>query len=195
MGMMNTIAKQRSKYICRRIDNGKLPKAMVIIFSRPVGTLQLRKIQIIVSSQIEILGLRKDQIHSYIDSYFDTNTDMAQGLKEYLDQHINVLHMCYLPVHASMICYLYSQERDNLPTTETQIYTQFTTSTITRKLMREDKSFKNIKLDHLTQGENKSYFFEICKLAFKMTTESKLVFYECENTVQLFNELGSDGLL
>ena len=117
---------------------------------------------------------------------------MAHGLKEYLDLHINLLHMCYLPVHASMICYLYSQEGDNLPTTETQIYIQFTTSTITRKLMHEDKSLRQIMSANLSETIKKC-LFEVCKLAFEMTTESIQVFHRSEESVQLCDELGSDG--
>ena len=183
---------RKSNTFVKELISMKLPKAMVIIFSRPVGTLKLKQSQTRIRSQIEILGFKNDQIHAYIDSYFDTNTDMAHGLKEYLDLHINVLHMCYLPVHASMICYLYSQEGDNLPTTETQIYTQFTTSTITRKLMREDYSLKKITLASLSP-RNKISFLKICELAFEMTTESIQVFHRSEESVQLCDELGSDG--
>ena len=181
---------RKSNTFVKELIGRKLPRAMVIIFSRPVGTLKLKQSQTI-NSQIEILGFKKDQIHTYIDSYFDTNTDMAHGLKEYLDLHINVLHMCYLPVHVSMICYLYSRESDNLPTTETQIYNQFTTSTIARKLMREDNNFK-IYSSSLSET-SKINLLEICKLAFKMTTESIQVFHRSEDSVQLCDELGSDG--
>ena len=38
---------------------GKLPKAMVIIFSRPVGTLKLKQSQTKIRSQIKIFSLRK----------------------------------------------------------------------------------------------------------------------------------------
>ena len=132
-----------SNTVVEQLLKRTLSKAMVIVFSRPVGTLQLKKSQTI-NTHIEVLGFRRDQIDSYIDSYFGSSPDVAVGLKQYLDLHINVLHMCYLPVHASMISYLYSQERENIPNTETQIYSQFTNSTICRKLMREDENFKNL---------------------------------------------------
>ena len=170
---------------------GKLSNAMVIVFTRPVGSFQLKKSRSRIYNHIEILGFKKDQIHDYIDSYFGTSK-MAQGLKEYLDQHINVLHMCYLPVHASMICYLYSQERDNLPTTETQIYTQFTTCTISRKLMREDRHLKEVCLEDLGE-RNKDQLFEICKLAFEMTSRSEQVFCRSKDSIQLIDEFDSDG--
>ena len=183
---------RKSKTFVEEIISRKLPRAMVIIFSRPVGTMTLKYNGTKIKHQIEILGFKKDQIHTYIDSYFDTNTDMALGLKDYLDLHINVLHMCYLPVHASMICFLYSKEERNLPSTETQIYDQFTTSTITRKRARENKSLRRITLASLIEPD-KECFFEVCKLAFKMTIESIQVFHGSEESVQLYDELGSDG--
>ena len=181
-----------SNTIVEQLLKTTLSKAMVIVFSRPVGTLQLKKSQFI-DTHIEILGFRRDQIDSYIDSYFGSSPDMAVGLKQYLDLHINVLHMCYLPVHASMISYLYSQERDNIPNTETQIYSQFASSTICRKLMREDENFKILNSLSDLKESNKKCFVEICKLAFEMTKESKQVFQRHENEVQLCDEFGSDG--
>ena len=180
------------KLIYHRFTETKLLKAMVIIFSRPVGTWKLKQSQTKIRKQIEILGFKKDQIHAYIDSYFNTNPDMAHGLKEYLDLHINVLHMCYLPVHASMICYLYSRERDNLPTTETQIYTQFTTYTIARKLRREDKSLGIITLANLSETDKKC-LLGVCKLAFNTFTESIQIFRRSEVNVQLYDKQGSDA--
>ncbi len=56
---------------------------------------------------------------------------MVGKMEEYLEQHPNVLHMCYLPVHAAMICFLSSKLEANIPQTETQIYEQFTIATIT----------------------------------------------------------------
>ena len=91
-----------------------------------------------------------------------------------------------------MICYLYCQEGDNLPTTETQIYTQFTTSTISRKLMREDSHLKEVCLEDLGE-RNKEQLFEICKLAFEMTSRSEQVFCRSKDSIQLIDELGSDG--
>ena len=183
---------RKSNTFVEQLISMMLPKAMVIIFSRPVGTWKLKLSQTRVEKQIEILGFKNDQIHTYIDSYFVTNTDMAHGLKEYLDLHVNVLHMCYLPVHASMICYLYSRKRDDLPTTETQIYTQFTTYTIARKLRRENNSLGIITLANLSETDKKC-LLEVCKLAFNKITKSIQIFRRSEVNVQLYDEQGSDG--
>ena len=181
------------KTVVEGLISGKLPKAMVIVASRPVGTSQLKQGLTIISSHIEILGFEKDQISLFIDSYFFPNTDMAQGLKEYLKEHMNVLHMCYLPVHTSMICYLYSLDGGNLPKTETEIYGLFAIHTITRKVLREDANIKEVaSLDSLT-AQSRVYFVNVCKLAFEMTSRSLQVLCGRDVSVQLCDELDSDG--
>ena len=166
---------------------GKLPEAMVIVFSRPLGCKTLSN----ASKSVEILGFNQHQIDKYVDSYFEER-DVAQGLKKYLCDHINVLHMCYLPIHASMICYLYSLERNEIPTTETQIYEHFKLSTIMRKRRREDENFNISDLSE----EDKTRLAKISKLAFDMTTASRQVLDSSETDIQLCDKPDSDlGLL
>ena len=177
---------RKNSYVLK-ILAGKLSKAMVIVFSRPLGCKTLSK----VSKSMEILGFDRHQIDKYVNSYFEEH-DVAQGLKKYLCDHINVLHMCYLPIHASMICYLYSLKGDELPTTETQIYEHFKLSTIMRKKRREDENFNIRDLSE----EDKTRLAKISKLAFDMTTASRQVFDSSDTDIQLCNKPDSDlGLL
>ena len=43
-------------------------------------------------------------------------------------EHVNVYHMCYLPLHAAMTCYIYMCNKYNgkIPSTETKVYDLFT---------------------------------------------------------------------
>ena len=81
------------------------------------------------------------------DSSDKVLSDMVSKLKAYLSRHLNVLHMCYLPVHAAMICFLFSQLEGNIPHIETQIYEQFTISTLLRQKTRteEPQQLKSLK--------------------------------------------------
>ena len=47
--------------------------------------------------------------------------------------------MCYLPIHAAMVCYLFDILGSTLPRTETEMYKEFTTQTLLRTLRRGDK--------------------------------------------------------
>ncbi len=149
-----------------------LPDSMVIVASRPVATNELKQR---CKTRIEVIGFRKDQIYSYVRSYPFHNSDMVVKMEEYLEQHPNVLHMCYLPVHAAMICFLFSELEANIPQTETQIYEQFTIATILRHEANRSKGLSQIKSLMELSGEEKTLFISICKLAYDMILNSQQV--------------------
>ena len=167
------------KLICKHL----LPLAMVIVASRPVGTASVRD-EAPVTERIEVLGFKKDQILEYIKCYYNEDQNMASNLISYLKVHINVYRMCYLPVHAAMICFLYSRLDDKVPQTETKIYESFTRYTLFRKLSRENSHKKIDSLQSLTGGV-KQYFNNICKLAFDMTIHSKQVVLQSQTQFPL----------
>ncbi len=149
-----------------------LPDSMVIVASHPVATNELKQR---CKTRIEVIGFHKDQIYSYVRSYPFPNSDMVVKMEEYLEQHPNVLHMCYLPVHAAMICFLFSKLEANIPQTETQIYEQFTRATILRHEANRSKGLSQIKSLMELSGEEKTLFISICKLAYEMIINSQQV--------------------
>ncbi len=149
-----------------------LPDSMVIVASRPVATNELKQR---CKTRIEVIGFHKDQIYSYVRSYPFRSSDMVVKMEEYLEQHPNVLHMCYLPVHAAMICFLFSKLEANIPHTETQIYEQFTIATILRHEANRSEGLSQIKSLMELSGEEKTLFISICKLAYDMILNSQQV--------------------
>ena len=177
------IEKKKDSVINRLINKKCLPLSMVIVASRPVATRELKKT---CTKRVEVIGFSKDQIYAYLETYpFNVDTcDMISKLKVYLGQHPNVLHMCYLPVHASMICYLFCELEGNIPHTETQIYEKFVIATLLRHKTRNEeqqqlKSFKDLR------GEEKVKFRSICKLAFEMILNSQQVVSKSDAQVSL----------
>ena len=153
-----------------------LPFSMVIVASRPVATRDLKQK---CKSRVEVVGFTKKQINYYIETYPYScdeleSADMSSKLKVYLSQHPNVQHMCYLPVHAAMICFLFSQHGGNIPQTETKIYEQFVIATLLRHKTRSkgEQSLKSLKN---MCSEEKEKFICICKLAFDMIKSSQQV--------------------
>ena len=165
-----------------------LAEAMVIVASRPVATATLRH-EAPVTRRIEVLGFTQQQIFEYIDKFpFSAG---ISNLRAYLDSHRNVLHMCYLPMHAAMVCFLYQHEKGNIPTTETEMYENFTRFIVLRKLKLSNKKARLHSLEDLP-GEVKEYFRKICHLAFDMTIQSKQVLHQCDTEVPLFHDAGLD---
>ena len=182
-GLDEYIPQRKNTYIYYLIRKNVLPKSVVIVASRPAAAADFRKG---ATRQIEVLGFLRDQIYDYIEKY--TFSKLHAGLIKYFDEHPNVLHMCYLPIHTCMVCFLYDNLESDLPQTETSIYAEFTKFTMLRMLYR-DESNSDMCIESLTdlpEPQNQLYN-TICKLAFEMTSSSKQVMRQTE--VMLFLNL------
>ena len=182
----------KSTTIYKLLRKRLLPNSMVIVASRPIGSAKLRR-NSRVTKRVEVLGFSKADVLSYIGKYTFEDVGLTSKLETYLSVHNNVLHMCYLPVHTAMICYLYSQLGDDIPQTETKIYENFTLLTIVRKLRREDDDM-HIGFESLSElhSDDKVSFDKICELAFKMTIDSKQAISQKDTNV-LLSSGSSDG--
>ena len=193
-GLDEYMPQRNDAYIYKLIRKQVLSRSVVIVASRPVAAADFRSI---ATRQIEVLGFLKDQIYDYIQKYkFLSPLKSYDGLCGYLNNHPNVLHMCYLPIHTCMICFLYDRALgSDLPQTETQVYIDFTRSTILRMLYRDDRNSEMYikSLTDLPEPHNQAYG-AICKLAFEMTSSSRQVMSQAE-VEDFFNYNDSLGLI
>ena len=165
-------------FIFKLIKRQLLPKSIVIVASRPAATAKLRNI---ATRQVEVIGFLKQQINEYIEKYQFSGVDKRIDLHKYLDHHPNVHHMCYLPIHAAMVCYLFDKMGSKLPRTETKMYTEFANHTLLRNLTRYEKELDyDLESPDDLQSEDKEIFDKICKLAFEKTAASRQVFKKKE---------------
>ena len=204
-GLDEFLPQEETKSVIHKLLYEKyLPAAMVIVASRPVATDKLRR-EPHVTRRIEVLGFNQQQIFEYIDNFpftsdTPTNSDTSPSqLKAYLNSHHNLLHMCYLPVHVGMICFLYEHERGDIPLTETEIYEHFTRFIVLRNLRRSNDKAELSSLEDL-RGKDQEYFMKICHLAFDMTIHSTQTVHQKETKVPLSfgtcpNDAPSLGLL
>ena len=179
--------KDSSTIILKLITKKVWPLAMIVVASRPIGTALLRNKGPVKTKRIEVLGFKNDQISEYVFSYFKGNDDKAEKLMLYLKSHVNVYRMCYLPVHAAMICVLYEIEGDSIPQTETKIYESFTKCAVARNNKQSQDTDSLLALT----GDVKEYFSNICKLAFDMIVQSKQVMLQSQTNFPL-TPSGSD---
>ena len=162
-------------YIFSLIKKQILPRALVIVASRPAAAAKFCSIADI---QVEVLGFLKEQIRDYIDHYSFSAESKSKNLHIYLHQNPNVHRMCYLPIHVAMVCFLFEIETE-LPSTETGIYTEFTTFSILRILSRFEDAPCLPSLEDLLSPQRDT-FMTICKLAYEMTVSSKQVMQQAE---------------
>ena len=169
-GLDEYVPKIPNTTIFKLIQKNILPKALVIVASRPAALAQYRKK---ATKRIETLGFLKDQIHQYIENYEFSSPDTTRELFSYLALHPNVMHMCYLPIHSSMVCFLYDKMGSALPKTETEMYEKFTCHTLLRALYREEQE-SDICLESVgdLSSDKKQIFARVCQLAFEKTRSS-----------------------
>ena len=169
--------------IYQLLNKAILPKAMVIISSRPAATKDVKWEKL--TKRIEVLGFTREQVLEYIDCFpfgshcsdsdkSNTSSTYPVQLKEYLHSHPNIFHMCYLPVVAAMICFLFKSKGGHIPITRTKIYEEFARCIILRHLTRYNSEAQLTSLQDLS-GNTKIYFSNLCRLAFEMTINSKQV--------------------
>ena len=165
-----------------------LPKAIVIVASRPSGSARMRKV---ATKQVETLGFLQSEIIEFVTRYTFTSPESKEGLLSYLSNHPNIMHMCYLPIHTAMVCYLYDEMGSNLPRTETEMYKTFTNFTLLRTLYRGESEKKIClnSVDDLPEKE-KGVFIQICELAFEKTKLSRHIMKGSE--IKSFNQVNSD---
>ena len=166
----------KDSIVYKIINKTYLNKSTVIIASRPAAIANLRNR---AHKVIEVLGFLNDQILEYFDHYpFSSSTKSAE-LKAYILLHPNILHMCYLPIHTTMVAFLF-QEKGEIPKTETEIYTHFTRFTLMRNLSKSgDFELNDIEL-HSLNGEELLCYKQICRLAFDKTLLNKQILNQDE---------------
>ena len=169
---------ESDNFIYSLIEGEQLTNAVVIVASRPAATQRFRNY---ASKHVEVLGFLEPQIYEYINNYFTGYPDKARGLLDYLKLRLNIMHMCYLPLHVAMVTYLYEIEGADLPQTETEIYRRFTLSTLIRSSCkrcldsRPSQPFRMCNFDQLSP-EDQAVFNIVLTLAFNSTVESRQVF-------------------
>ena len=186
-----------SSIVYQLLDKSYLSKSMVIMTSRPAAAAGLKNK--LVTKRIETFGFSKEQILEYIDNFPFSNSSLeprsdcsySSGLKEHLDSHPSVFHMCFLPVHAAIISFLYQSKGGNIPATQTKIYEEFTRSMILRHLRRQDEDIKISSLKEL-EGEAKKNFDALCFLAYSMSTREVQVISREELSREYALDVSSD---
>ena len=171
--------------VYRIIHKEYLSQSTVIVASRPAAIAELRQR---ANCVLEVVGFKKEQIFEYFDHYPFSKKSKSTELKAYLSVHPNIRHMCYLPVHAVMIGFLF-EVTGEVPQTETEIYKHFTYFTLKRSLKKSGSA--NIDVHNLS-GKKRKIFNQICKLALNKTILNRQVMHQDEVTRLLKSEKYKD---
>ena len=171
-----------NNYISKLILKQVYSRSIVIVSSRPAATQRFRQN---TTKWIEVIGFFKDQVVQYITSYFENRREKEreQQLIQHLEQHPNLMNLCYLPLHCAMLVFMYELEDVTLPETETEFYRDFTLSILIRSIRKQSERTNPLhrlkSFDCLPHTE-RSIFNRVCKLAYEAMIASQQVFEKDE---------------
>ena len=132
-------AELRSKSLVAEVVFGSyLPKATVLVTSRPSATAELLSIyQTRVGKHIEIVGFSGKEIQEYAESTFGSGSELLTSFQTYLSVNPVVKGMMYNPLNCGMVIEVYRESYRScrpIPHTQTQLYTELSLCLLSRHL-------------------------------------------------------------
>ena len=180
-------SKRTMDTIFVRLFRGQeLPKATVILTTRPSASVELRKIcRSKHSRRIEVVGFGKKEIAEYIQHAF-TDRQSLSTFNEYLSLYPHIHSCMYVPLNCAIVTHVYKSCTSTstvVPKTMTQLYSSLIRSLLLRYLSDREEyrdtctsihNFKDLPQPVCNQ------FHDICKLAYTgiMSAETELIFQD-----------------
>ncbi|XP_065903615.1 protein NLRC3-like isoform X2 [Dysidea avara] len=116
-----------------------LPKCGVVITSRSFACEFLCGQ---ADRRMEILGFTSSDRQDYIQRALKENPADIATLTKYLDSHPTVDSLCYIPLNMTILLHLFTENRNYLPQSRTELYEKFIDLTITLHIKRDEKMYK-----------------------------------------------------
>ena len=166
--------------LCRR----KLPKATVLITSRPSATKFLHGIfKANIDQHIEILGFTTADVQSYVKSVIE-DQQLHTEFTQYLKCYPHIRGLMYVPLNAVIVSEIYKttkldKSQEFVPTTLTELYTSLTRGMLLRYLTSHSEygqqEWKLSSFSDLPEELHKQ-FHTICGIAFQGILKDEFIF-------------------
>ena len=161
------------------IKGKKLHRCTVVVTSRPYASENLYKS---VNRHIEVLGFRETEIHNCImHNISNENEEEAKKLINMLQERLDIVSLCYIPLNCAIMLYVYKESSFTLPNTLTELFKVF----VLHSLKRHSKGMTNARcirrammasdIDKMPETL-KIDFKNLAKLAYNGLMHDNLVF-------------------
>ena len=188
---------QQDSIFCQLIKR-MLSECSVLVTSRPISSGDLHPV---VSSRIEVLGFTPEEQRQYFTECLKGDTKALEALLEKIQQNPVLQSICYLPLSAAFIVYIFKYRDQSLPNTGYEIYLSVILSCIQRHYDREGRGHdlprELASLDDLSRSEAVREPFQcLCELAYRGVMENKVTFSSSDlpqgsNTLSLLQAIES----
>ena len=169
-----------------RLFNGdELPKATVILTTRPSASAELRQAcRGSHSRRIEIVGFGKEEIDQYIRCAF-SDERLLSDFTKYLSLYPHIHALMYVPLNSAIVVEVFkscSSSGTVVPKTMTQLYSSLMRSLLLRYLKDKQEYRDACTSIHSFKALPQPVchrFHDICKLAYTaiMSAETELIFH------------------
>ena len=115
-------------FISRLLRGDILPKATLLITSRPLATVSLNQLLPHEPDQhIEVVGFSEDDIEAYINSAFSHNTQLRDNFQTYIKSYPFAYSIMYIPLYCHIMTEVYETyckegSKEFAPKTLTELY-------------------------------------------------------------------------
>ena len=168
----------------RDIVLGKISEfthSTIIVTSRPNCSSEIAKAVKETNSYYQILGFDQEMAVKYINDYFHNDPSSAKMLLNFLSSHKYLRQHFYIPISVTIMCFVYYSGGKQIPQTLCRLYEDFVVlclrSNVPDACLQDLEKFKTI---HDIPEKMKSLFDKLCKTAFDMLKDNKLVMHEEE---------------
>ena len=171
-------------FISRLLSGDILPKATLLITSRPLATISLNQLLPHEPDQhIEVVGFSEDDIEAYINSAFSHNTQLRDNFQTYIKSYPFAYSIMYIPLHCRIITEVYETywkegSKEFAPKTLTELYKSLL-RTLMMRYLADHPDHKNVNyLENFEQLPEDVYsaLMNFAKLAAKGIKKEQYVF-------------------
>lgn len=173
---ITNVRRTKASVFINLVQRVSLTQATILVTSRHVATKDFHgRLQNVVSRFVEVLGLTSADIRDYIKMCL-SDPAKSSDLISQLQDRPHIESMCYIPLNCRIVCELFVEQKGELPSTVTEIYSQLIRSILHRCFgdIEYFESYADIP------EKARSTFSAVCKLAFKGIVNHKLVFSQKE---------------
>ena len=161
---------QQNGFVFDILQCKMLPQRRLVMTSRQHASANLYQW---FERRVEILGFTKEDRQSYISS--SLKGDIAP-LTKYLDKHVTISSLCFIPFNMTMLLWLYEQGVV-LPSSSTQLYNYFICHTIRHHLAKIGVSIgDNIFSLNDLKDPHRNVIEQLSCLSYKALGNNQLTF-------------------
>ena len=184
------------KLIIGRPGGWQLPKASFIMTSRPAGSVTT-KLKPFLSSCVIIEGFSYRNLNQFLDASLGTMSEKGMLLSKF-ELNPRLQGLCCHPINAVIMCFLTLFMKEDLPTTQTNLYKPLVCNCLVRHMDTRitEKQLHDIMIDNLTDDfciplQIREPFRIVCRLAYSSVLINKRLFTAKEiREAQVDNVLG-----